>query len=166
MALADAFAPECVRCSSGKHSARIYSVQREHAGIPAAGNDADLAGLFRSRVHIREVLRNVCVCIKTVDYIVKSCVFGTLDRQVRCAAAAEDQHVHRNFLLHKGVFPVNFDAGGLDLKSRGIAAGKHADEFHIGVAADRLLNASAKVSVTENSYSDCHVIVLHIFCIQ
>ena len=40
------------------------------------------------------------------------------------------------------------------------------DEFHIGVAADRLLNASAKVSVTENSYSDCHVIVLHIFCIQ
>ena len=107
------------------------------------------------------MFRNVGVGVKAVDDIVESCIFGALDRQIGGAASAEDQYVHGNLLFHQRIFAVNTDAGRRDLDACGIAAGEYADQFHIGIAADCLLNASSQISVTENSNSDCHVNVLH-----
>ena len=163
MALAYALAPEGVRRTAGKNCARVNSVEREHAGIPSAGNDADLTCLFRSRIYIREMLRNMSVCVKAVDDIVKGCVLGSLYGQVCRAAAAKDQYIHRNFLLDQRILAVYFDAGCLDRKTRGITACKDTDQLHIRIVADRLLNASAKVSVTENSYSNSHVCFLRLY---
>ena len=109
------------------------------------------------------MLRNMGVCVKAVDDIVKGCVLGSLHRQIGCAAAAKDQYVHRNFLLDQSVLAVHLHAGRLDRKPRGITACKDADQLHVGIVADCLLNASAEVTITENSYSNSHVVFLRLY---
>src|SRR5699024_6754629 len=58
MTLAYAFAPESIIFAVGENRIGIHSVQREHSGIPAYGDNAYMSAFCRSTIHIIEMLRN------------------------------------------------------------------------------------------------------------
>ena len=98
VALADAAAPEGIVLAVRQDAGGIQAVEGEHAGIPAAGDDADFTGLFRGGIYVCKMRRDACMGVKAVDHVEKRCIFGSLLGQVGGAAAADHQYV--DLVLH------------------------------------------------------------------
>ena len=144
--LTDAAAPECVVPALGEDDGGVEPVQREHARVPAAGDQCDVTALFRGGVDIREMFRDAGVGVEAVYDIEASGERRRYLRQVGGAAAAEDQHVD--------LIPITVDVrrsadrrAGLRFNVCGIAAREYANQLRVGVLRDGALNAAPDVSV-------------------
>ena len=148
MSLTDAPAPEGVIGAFRQAGCRDHTVQGEHTGIPAHGNDADLPAFTGRRVNSGKMLRNPGMGIKTIDNIEHLRVFGCLDRQVRCAAAAEDHHVNLIFKGRNLRHVINADAFRADLQCFGRPSGEDSLQLHVGILSDGALHAPAQVAIS------------------
>ena len=110
--LTDAASPERVVDAVRKDRAAVKSSEREHAGVPTARDQRDLAAFLRGGVDRGEVFRNLGVRVETVDDVEEARQFRRLFRQIGRASAAKDKNV--DFVLHFGDFidRVNADAFG------------------------------------------------------
>ena len=154
MSLADALAPEGVILTAGKDRIGIQTVQGKHAGIPAAGNDAHLAALFCRFIHRREMLRDLRMGIKAVDYIKILNKFRSLHRKIRSASAAENHHV--DFIFHSCRFFHTADLHAL--RQNGyclrIASSEHCRKFHVRILLNGTFHALSQVSIAQDTNSD------------
>lgn len=105
MALADALAPEGVIRAVRQDGLGVQPVQGEESRIPAHRNDGHFSALFRGGIHRREMLGDLRMGVKAVDYMIALCKAGRLLWQIGGAAAAQNHHVngvfHRVRLLHR-----------------------------------------------------------------
>ena len=93
MALADAPAPEGIVLPLGEDDGLVQPGQGEKARVPAHGDKAQVAPLPGCRIHRGEVLRDAGMGIKGVHHIEELREAGSLLRQVRGAAAADEEHI-------------------------------------------------------------------------
>ena len=64
-----ALAPESIVSAVGKDAAAVKTVDREHAGIPAAGDEGCVIRAGSSLINVCKVFRDLSVCIEAVDYV-------------------------------------------------------------------------------------------------
>ena len=147
MSLADTFAPECIIFAVRKDRVCIKAVQREHSRIPAHRNNTHFSAFFRCCVYIREMLRNPCMRIETVDHIEHSDIFRRLLRQVRCASAAQDHHIDLIFPLLCICHAAHRRTFRQDAYCLRISAGKYRRQFHIRILFYRTLDPSAEITI-------------------
>ena len=149
MSLADAASPERVIPAVRQDRARVKTVEREHARIPAAGDQREFVPRLCRGVDRREMRGNVCMRIETVDHAkVLRKLRGQL-RQVRRAAAAQDHRVDLAFTFRNRVSRKHLCAGFRNDRRR-IAPRKDADKLHVGILPDRRLHAASEVPVSVN----------------
>ena len=93
-------------------------------------------------------LVEVCVGIKAVYNVVIRCIFWGLNRQIRRASAAKNQHV--DLILHMLQLRSfqHLYACSAYLYVFRISSGKYSDQLHILIMGDCALYASAQVSVS------------------
>ena len=164
MALAYALAPEGVVLALGQDAVHVQAVQGEHAGIPAAGDQADMTALLRSRIHVGEMSRDICVCVEAVHNIEQFRVFGGLDGKVSRAAAADHQDIDLVLHVRRRVLGKNRYTCRADLDRSGIAARKDGRQLQIIVLHDGAFNALGQVSVSEDSDLNAHFLLLADVC--
>ena len=154
--LAYAFSPESIIFSIGKNGICIHSVQREHSRIPAYRDDSHMAAFFCRFIHIFEMLRNSCMCIKAVYNIEPLCIFRCLYRKICCASAADDQNV--DLVLHLLCFVHMADLSCLCkyFYCLRIAACKNCRKFQIRIVFHCTFHASAQVAISHDSNSNTH----------
>ena len=154
MSLADALAPEGVILTAGKDRVGIQAVQGKHAGIPAAGNDPHLTALLRCFIHRREMLRDLRMGIKAVDYIEILNKFRGLHRKIRSASSAENHHI--DFILHPRRFFHTADLYALRQNGNcpRITSGEHCCKFHVRILLNGAFHALSQVSIAQDTNSD------------
>ena len=145
--LAYALAPEGVVAAVGKNSVAQHSHKREETGIPADGDDANLTRLLCGLIHICEVRGYLCVSVKAVDNVEKLCIFGCLNGQIVCAAAADDENVDLGSVSRSVLHIVNRNVPGDYFYGRGVTAGKYCRKLHIIVLLYGVFNALSEISV-------------------
>ena len=148
MSLADAPAPEGIIGAFRQTGCRDHTVQGEHTGIPAHGNNADLTAFTGCRVDRGKMLRNPGMGIKAVDDIEHLRVFGCLDRQVGRAAAAEDHHIDFIFKGRNLRHVMYAHAFRADLQCFGRPSGEDSLQLHVGILPDGALHAPAQVAIS------------------
>ena len=154
MSLAQALAPEGVGGALGQQRFADHAVDREHARIPAGGNQRRLAVGARRRVHGSEVLGNARMRVEAVHRVEQRSQFRALLRQVFLGAAAQDQHVDAVGVLREGIHAEHRSAGRDRPHPLGRAARVDADQFHVGVAGDGGFDAAAQVAVAGDADAD------------
>ena len=87
------------------------------------------------------MLRDSCVGIEAIYYIVHGSVLRSLDRKIGCAAAAEDQDIQ--LILHMGklVCVKNLHTCSADLHALRASAGEDCCQLHVSVLGNCALNA-------------------------
>ncbi len=141
VALGDAAAPEGVVFAVREAGGGDHAEEREHARIPAAGDEAGLAAFLRGGVDRRKMLRNARVRIEAVDHVEILCVDRGLDRQVGRAAAAEDKDVDLILPCADLIDIYDRDARGPKGDALRGAPREDGGQFHIFVLADGALDA-------------------------
>ena len=154
MTLAYALAPEGVVGAIRQEAVAHHAVQAEQARVPTAADQRQLAAFAGSRVDGGEVSGDVRVVVEAVDHVVLACICGGHLGQVGRAAAAQDQDIDAvNASIQIGS-RANRNALGCDLKVFGVAAGEHADQFHVGILGNRHFHTTAQVAVAQDAYAD------------
>ena len=100
------------------------------------------------------MLRDVCVRVKRVDYVVQGSVARGLLRQVRGAAAAKHKHVDVGSVLRKGIGGIDRHAFGQRGQRGRVATREQRDQPHVGVLANGQLDATAQVAVAQDANAD------------
>jgi len=154
MSLAYALTPEGIIVTVGEDAVAEKPLEAEHAGIPAGRDQGDMAARAGAFVTVFEMLGNLAVIIKAI-YDGKVLGEGrTLDGKIGGTAAAEDQHVDV-VAVGQQVVDVIDRNGGTERFQRGrIAAGEKGDLLHVGILAERQLNAAAKIAVADDGDAD------------
>ena len=88
MALADPLAPEGVVLALRQYRTGVQAVQREHAGVPTAGDHSHMAAFLGAGIHSGKMLGNLCVGIKTINDIKHFCIFRCLFGKIGSTSAA------------------------------------------------------------------------------
>ena len=148
MSLAYTFAPECVIISIRKNRIRIQSVQGEHSRIPAHGDDSYMSAFFCGCIYICKMLRDSCMCIKTIDYIEHLCVNRCLFWKVCCASSANYHNVNLIFPVFYVCYITNCRSLCQNLDIFRISSCKHCHKLHIIILLYCALNASSKITIT------------------
>ena len=151
VSLGHAAAPERVVRALRQDAVGVQAVQREQARVPAAGDERARAGFAGRRVDVREMRGDVGVRVERVYHVVQRRVLRRLLGKVGGAAAAQDEHVDvlvAGFQVGHGT---NGHALGGDAHACGVATRVHRRELHVVVLANSKLNATSKVSVSQNA---------------
>ena len=151
MSLGNAAAPERVVRALRQDAVGVQAVQREQARVPTAGDERAGTGVTSSRVNVREMRRDVGMRVERVHHVVQRRVLRRLLGQVGGAAAAQDEHVDVLVAGLKVGHGTNGHALGGDAHACGVAARVHRCELHVVVLANGQLNATSKVSVSQNA---------------
>ena len=140
MSLADTPPPEGVILSFGQDHGAVEPHEREQTRGPSAGNQGHMPGFPGGSVHVREVLRDTGVGVKAVHHMEAAGKDRGHLRQVRGAAAAEDEDVDLSGVLVQGVRRVHRRAGQ-SMDRGGSTPGKHTGQLRIGVLRHGTLHA-------------------------
>ena len=146
MALAHAAAPEGVVLALRQHSGRVQAVEGKQTRIPAGGDQRDVVAAFCRRVHRRKVGGDIGVGIERVDHVEVLRQHRRHLRQIGRAAAADNENVDLVFILCHGLRRVNGYARQC-LYRRGIAPGKHTDQFGVFVLLHGAFHAASEIAV-------------------
>ena len=122
-----------------------------------------MAAFFCRFIHIFEMLRNSCMCIKAVYNIEPLCIFRCLYRKICCASAADDQNV--DLVLHLLCFVHMADLSCLCkyFYCLRITACKNCRKFQIRIVFHCTFHASAQVAISHDSNSNTHNNFLLVF---
>ena len=154
--LAHALAPECISLAFGQDRLGIKAVDREHTGIPTAGDNGNVAALARGCIHVCKMLGDLCVCIKAINNREVLGNHGGLIGKIGGTAATEDHHI--NFANHilNIINMINSSCLRKNFDGFGRAARKDGNQIHIRVLCDGTFHTATEISVTNNSYANAH----------
>ena len=141
MALTYASAPEGVILAVGQNAVANQSLQAEHTGIPANGNESNMTAFLCGSVYICEMLRNFCVGIKAVHDVEIFCIFRALYRQICRTAATENHNINVVFFADCVLYVIYRYIGALCFQCFGGSSGEESRKLHVGVLSDCKLHA-------------------------
>ena len=106
------------------------------------------------------MLRNSRVCVKAVHYGEIFRILRCLHRKICRTSAAKDQDIDLICHMFRFVRMVNLCVFGQDPYIFRISSCKYCRKLHIRILFDGALNAASKISITHNSDSDRHIVLL------
>ena len=141
MSLTYASAPEGVILAVGQNAVADQSLQAEHTGVPADGNESNMTAFLCGSVYICEMLRNFCVGIKAVHDVEIFCIFRALYRQICRTAATENHNINVVFFADCVLYVIYRYIGALCFQCFGGSSGEESRKLHVGVLSDCQLYA-------------------------
>ena len=154
MALRNATAPERVVLALRQDALGVEAIEREHAGIPAHGNDAHSTRRTGSGVHSGKMGGNLGVGVEAVHHVEHGGEGRSLLGEVSGTAAAKDHDIDLALPAFDIIERADRHAFGQDLHRSGIAAGKNSHKLLIGIGGNGEFNTTAEVAITNNADSD------------
>ena len=148
VALAYAFAPECIIFTIGQDCICIHSVEGEHSRIPAYGNDSDMITLGSCLIYICKMLRDSCVGIKAVNNVEPLCVFRGLNRKICRTSSTENQNVNFIFHFFCFIYMIYFCCICKNFYGCRITTCKYGNKLQIRIVFNCTFYSSAKVAIT------------------
>ena len=156
VALADPFAPEGIILSFRQDGVAVQPGQGKQAGIPAYGNNSQMAGSPGRLVHCCKMFRDPGMGVEAVDHVEHPGHFRSLHRQIRSAAAAEDQHIdavlpvgHILYIDHRHIGRGDFPLGRTP-------AGEHRCQFHIRRLLQSTFHTPSQIAISQDPNSNGH----------
>ena len=147
MALADAAAPEGVVLAVRQDDIHIQAGQGEETGIPAGADNRGMRAQQGSLIHIGKVFRHPGMGIKGIHHVEALRQHGGHFRQIRSAAAADDNNVNLTGVVFHVLRGIHRRAGQGFHRLR-IPAGKHAEQLRVRILPDRQFHTPSKVTIT------------------